>query len=402
MKNVVLLTIDALRKDMLGLYGDTHGLSPFIDTLRDKSTIFTNAQTVGPYTQASFPGILTSSYYFEHGKEEKLSPKRMLVSEVLKRSGIYTAAFHSAPYLSGYFGWNRGWDTFYDSMDTKISERVPYVRGNDMNEKIGRWLNSHVRNEQYRPFFLWVHYMDVHEPYIPKRKFLDMVDPSLTLNEDQMFDLFKTALLPRNATDPQKVETLRKLYMAQVPEVDEYVREFFGMLSKVGVLKDTVVIISADHGDEFGEHGSLSHDGKMFSELLNVPLVVYDGAKAHGETCDIVVSNVDISPTIVSLFNLPPVEAFKGHSFLPVENYPDMGVYGEAVDKFGRKVKETDKPVYYFRDKNLKIVYKANGDVWEMYDLAQDPKELNNIIGQNDKTEYMKEKLNSFVTRRRI
>ena len=116
MKNVVLFTIDTLRRDMLGLYGSKLGLTPFLDSLRPDALVFTMAHSVAPYTQASFPGILTSSYLFDVPKSQKLSKNRTLISEALKEKGVSTAAFHSNPYLSGYFGWNRGWDTFYDSM----------------------------------------------------------------------------------------------------------------------------------------------------------------------------------------------------------------------------------------------------------------------------------------------
>jgi len=108
MKNVILLTIDTLRKDVLGCYGSKEGLTPFIDSLQDKCIIFNRCRAVGPYTQASFPGILASSYYLEFGRDKQLSPQRTLISEVVKNGGFTTAGFHSNPYLSEYFGWNRG------------------------------------------------------------------------------------------------------------------------------------------------------------------------------------------------------------------------------------------------------------------------------------------------------
>ena len=140
--NVILLTIDTLRKDALGCYGNDIGLTPFIDSLKNKSILFNRCQAVGPYTQASFPGILTSSFYLQFGKERKLSTKRTLISEVLKRSGYITAAFHSNPYLSDYFGWNRGWDQFYDSMQDSVTDITPFILGDVINEKVKSWLNS--------------------------------------------------------------------------------------------------------------------------------------------------------------------------------------------------------------------------------------------------------------------
>ena len=135
MKNVILVTLDATRKDTIGIYGNKKGLSPFIDSLQGKSTVFTRAQAVGPYTQASFPGVLTSSHFLEYGKPKGFSPQRTLISEPLEQAGIVTAAFHSNPYLCDYLGWNRGWDVFYDSMEDEVEDRMPYVRGDLINKK---------------------------------------------------------------------------------------------------------------------------------------------------------------------------------------------------------------------------------------------------------------------------
>lgn len=400
MKNVILLTLDTLRKDVLGCYGDENGLTPFFDSLEDKCIRFTRAQSVGPYTQASFPGILTSSYYLEYGKEKKLSPKRTLISEMLQKAGIMTAGFHSNPYLSDYFGWNRGWDVFYDSMDEDVSPEVPYLKGNEINSKVGEWLSSHTRGREYRPFFLWLHYMDVHEPYIPERKYIDMVDPSINLSRDEMFDLFKNVVLKRNMPDERTLKLLKKLYHAHVREIDGYTKDFFDLLGELNLLRDSVVVITSDHGDEFGEHGGLSHDGKMYSELIDVPLLVYDCDRARGEVHNALLSTVDISPTIVHLFGLEPVRDFEGRSFLPPGDYAEKGCFGEAIGKIGHKEKDTDKPVYFYRVNDLKTIYRESGNIWEMYNLKEDPKEVNNIIDTSSEARHMKEKLRSRAEKR--
>ena len=234
MKNVVLLTMDTLRKDALGCYGNKSGLTPFLDSLQDKCIKFTKGQTSGPFTQASFPGILTSSYYLEYGKPKGLAPERTLISEPLQQAGIVTAAFHSNPYLCDYLGWNRSWDVFYDSMDDEVDDKIPYIKGDVINSKVDKWLTSYTQNEEYKPFFLWLHYMDIHEPYMPERKYIDMVDPSIILSQDEMFTLFGEVLLKRDVSDKETVKLLRKLYDAHVREVDDYVREFFNILGKTG------------------------------------------------------------------------------------------------------------------------------------------------------------------------
>lgn len=393
MKNVILLTIDATRKDVLGSYGNKNGLTPFIDSLQNECIRFSKAQAIGPYTQASFPGILTSSYFLEYGKPEELSPLKTIISEPLKEAGIVTAAFHSNPYICEYLGWNRGWDVFYDSMEDEVEDRIPYVRGREINKKVSDWLSSYVSEGHYKPFFLWLHFMDVHEPYMPERKYIDMIDPSLSLNQDEMYQLFENTLCKRDASDPGKVAVLKKLYNAQVREVDTYVQEFFNTLQKFDILKESVVIITSDHGDEFGEHGGLSHDAKMYSELINVPLLIYNPARNRGETCDNLVSNIDIPPTITYLFGLDEVEGFEGHSLLPLENYPEKGCFGEAIHHEMGRGGDIERDIYYYREQDLKVIYQANLDHWEIYDLEADPAEMNNIADISPIAGELKNKL---------
>ncbi|GAI40896.1 unnamed protein product, partial [marine sediment metagenome] len=171
MKNVILLTIDVLRKDILGGYGRESGLTPFIDSLLNKCIRFTRAQASGPYTQASFPGLLTSSYFLEYGKPKGLAPEKILISEPLQKAGIVTAGFHSNPHMSGFLGWNRAWDVFYDSMEDEVETRIPYIRGNIINTKVNNWLSWHTKDGECKPFFLWLHYMDIHEPYMPEKNY---------------------------------------------------------------------------------------------------------------------------------------------------------------------------------------------------------------------------------------
>ena len=399
MKNVILLTIDTLRKDVLGCYGGK-GFTPFIDSVQDKCIRFTKAHSPGPYTQAAFPGILTSSYYLEYGRGKMLSEKRVLISESLKRAGVTTAGFHSNPYLSAYFAWNRGWDVFYDSMEDEVDDKVPYIKAGEINNKVSAWLSSHIGGiAGYNPFFLWVHYMDVHEPYVPERNYMDMVDPSIKLNEGEMFGLFKDVLLKRDVSDRRIVEILKKLYCAHIREIDDGVKEFFGILERYDLLKDSLIIITSDHGDEFGEHGGLSHDGKMYSELVNVPLIIYEPSREKGEARDTLMSLLDIPPTILYLFGLNQVDVFEGHPLLPLDDYPARGVFGEAVDKHGSTEKGEEKEVHYYCEGDLKIIYRERDDSWELYDLNADPKEINNIVETSSAADAMKQKVSPRVRR---
>ena len=399
MKNIILITIDCLRKDTLGLYGNKGNLTPFIDSLRNRSIIFSKAQSTGPYTQASFPGLLTSSYYLDYGKPSGLAKERILVSEPLKKGGITTAAFHSNPYICEHFGWNRSWNVFYDSMQDEVEPRIPYVRGNVINTKVINWLSNHCSGAEYNSFFLWLHYMDAHEPYMPERRYIDLVDPSITISQDQMFNLFEETLLKRDVSDPEKVMTLRRLYDIHIREVDTYIQEFFSSLENLNILKDTVVIITNDHGDEFNDHGGLSHDEKMYRELIDSPLLIVEPDRTGALTCDNLVSNIDIPPTIVNLFGINPVSGFKGHSLLPIDNYPQQGVFGEAINQHTQKGGNIDQDSYFYREQDVKIIYHAENNAWEMYDLINDPEEKINIINSSLRADVMKSKLKPRVRR---
>ncbi|MCL4416636.1 MAG: sulfatase [Actinobacteria bacterium] len=393
MKNVILITVDTLRKDMLKAYGSKDGLTPFIDSLSGSSIIFKNPYATGPYTQASFQGILSSSYYLEYGKEKNLSKYKTLVSEPLKNAGIYTAGFHSNAYLSYYFGYNKGWETFYDSMSDNVTDMYPFLRGDFINRKVSDFLNNFSFS---KPLFLWVHYMDVHEPYIAEEKYLAHIDPSIKLSNDEMFLLFKNTILPRDITDKSKVDILKKLYMAKVAETDDYTKDLFSIFDSHKLLDNSTVIITSDHGDEFAEHNGLSHDGKMYNELLSVPLLVYDKSY-KSNIIDTPVSLIDLSPTVCRLFGVEPAPSFKGKSLYPYESVTPYTIYGEAMGKIGHKEKDTDKPVYYMLDEGLKLIYKEEEQSYQAYDIAADKPEKLDISAHIDKK--IKSKLNSFITR---
>jgi len=390
MRNVVLLTIDALRKDVLGCYGGDLKLSPFIDSIQKNCIRFTKAHSTGPYTEAAMPGILTSSYYLEYGRQKKLPDQRTLISQPLKKCGIKTAGFHSNPHLSRFFGWDRDWDIFYDSMEEEVDDKSPYIKAVQLNQKADSWLSSFVNESYPESIFLWLHYMDMHEPYVPAKKCIEHVDPTLRISDNEMFVIFQDVLLNRDVSNIDNVQLLKKLYQSHVYETDAAIKNLFSILEKHNFLKDSVVIITADHGDEFNEHGGLSHDGKMYSELVQVPLLICDSERKENLVCNRLVSSLDIAPTILKLFGLKPEPSFKGVSFLPIDAYSEKGVFGESVDKRGSREKGDEKEVHYYREGDLKIIYRETDNSWELYDCESDPKERNNIIDQHPNAEMLK------------
>jgi arylsulfatase A-like enzyme len=396
MKNMVLITIDALRRDSFGCYGNERSLTPFMDSLQGQSLRFDRAFATGPYTQASFPGILTSTYYLEYGKQKNLPAEKTLISEVLKKHEFHTAGFHSNPYLSAYFGYNRGWDMFYDSMEDDVTDLYPFIRGDAIVQKVESWLSWYVSKHADTPFFLWIHFMDVHEPYIPEEEYLKKVDESATVSKEEMYRLFKDVLLKRDSSNPDTVGLLKKLYDAKVLEADDYIRQLFGILADV--LDRTTIIIGSDHGDEFGEHGGLSHDGKMYSELVSVPLFIYESDR-RGEVHREPVSNIGIAPTIASLFGIEDVHGFRGISLLDKDE-PEQPCFGEAINKRGQKEKETDHPIYFCLLKNWKLIHDTGTGDMELYDLGEDPGESQNLFGESSMADELQDILDNWLHHR--
>ena len=388
LKNVILLTVDTLRKDVLGCYNPESKLTPFIDSLQDRCIKFTNMQAIGPYTQASFPGILTSSYYFDWGRHKKCPPQRILISEVLKKGGITTAGIHSNPYISEFFGWNRGWDFFYDSMEEEVTDEVPYINGDKINKKVDEWLSSHIKGKDYGRFFLWMHYMDVHEPYVPERRYVEMVDPSIKLSSNEMFNLFKNVILKRDVSDKEKVELLKKLYFAHVREIDEYVQDFFSILKRYNLLENSTVIITSDHGEEFMEHGAFGHSGiryvsHLYQELLWVPLIIWHPSitKKKVETP---VSTADIVPTILAANGIRAYN-LDGENILGNAKSAVRILFSEAsLYNYRRgimRIGPGERIALAVRIRNWKLIYYDDPHKKpELYNLSKDPKEKENLI----------------------
>jgi choline-sulfatase len=131
----------------------------------------------------------------------------------------------------------------------------------------------------------------------------------------------------------------------------------------------------------------------MYGELIDIPLLIYEPDRERLEVCDTVVSNIDIPPTILQVFGMKPAEAFEGHSLLPLGEYPVGGCYGEALDIDPAQKEGEPKEVHYYRQGDLKIIYREKGDSWELYDLERDPGELTNLMGASPAAEAMKQKV---------
>ena len=379
--NIIHITFDGGRADHLGFLGYPKDTSPFLDSLARRGVSFKNAFATGPGSSVSFVGLFTSTYPLDYGGYSYIERPRILVSEVLQKHGYTTIGIHSSPYLSGYFGYDRGWDIFRylspfkggpmspglrpgtlkskilkksSSLHKRLSREVPWVDGlvkfgercllfarkivKDITrfrppyftaEEINNEVKRVLREVPGKPVFLWVHYLDTHAPYglfgrkgrgfIRKIKYY-MSDFSSFLFGDYLFinRLFKRLYVG--------------LYDDSLRYIDDNIKALFHYLAACGILNEhSIVVVNADHGEEFFDHGGFGHDQRLYNSNLRVPLIFYSPkhfSAPHAEERP--VSLIDVGPTILALIDVPKPTVFKGRDIFSREG--DWEVIAQASD----------------------------------------------------------------------
>lgn len=419
--NVLLITIDCLRADHAGFMGYDRPTTPNLDRLAAEALLCTNAFATGPRTAESFPGIIASAYALMYGGGYALTEHHITLAEVLNSAGYDTAAFHSNPYLSTNYGYDRGFATFWDSLEktsgmSRASHRAnmlrkinrhsalyrwarrlgtlgqtvgrsqPFVRAGVLNGKVTRWLTSDPS-----PFFLWLHYMDPHYPYLPEDEHLRLFSGG-SLPRWRMASVFSRMLEePASVRGPER-QLLIDLYDAEVRSMDAAIGQLLAHLRERRLYDDLLIVVTADHGEEFGEHGEFSHatwasevqDGrvqpKLHDELLHVPLLLRFPRGEHaGERLDGLVSLVDVAPTILEVAGLEPPDRWCGQGFLPAMLENGQGrpfVFSEyLVHNRGLK-----GPVIACRTEAWKYIHEGVFGRHELYDLENDSQEQQNVV----------------------
>lgn len=416
MKNIILITIDCLRADHLSCYGHNRKTTPNIDKLAGRGILFSQAIANSCNTQHSFPSILTSSYSFMDNSMT-LSNQRTTIGEVLKKVGYSTAAFHSNPFLSKEFNYDRGFDTFYDfnkpsktknpfrtklidfgsRLTSALNENdvlykflkrlvvfynryfkkpgIPHARAEEINKKALSWLEKCSG-----PFFLWVHYMDAHYPYTPLSK---VFGPPISKQEMLKFNKKLKHNFSLNKLSKEELNTAIDLYDSEIKYIDNRIGILLNKLKKMNKLKNTHIIVTADHGEAFAEHKELFHGEKLYDELLHVPLIISSpGFKAKRISQQ--VSLLDLAPTILGILGLPKPENFLGNSLCPLIKGKKMklpAVISEEGYKKGLLYKPSLGKKISYRTEEWKYIYNENARD-ELYNLKKDSKELKNLVNK--------------------
>jgi arylsulfatase A-like enzyme len=413
--------------------------TPCIDALRQESINFSQAYAVGPYTPASFPAILTSTYPLMHGGYGgKLAPQRVPLAEVLSQAGWHTAAVHSNPFLSRHYGYERGFDLFIDGDFSKKSEQFQQrSRWRQRLEGMG-WLYRFCRSlflfyerevvarqnfrNAYWPasritaagldvleqspgdLFLWLHFMDVHQPYHPPQECLAHIGGQ-ALKERDMLHLWKKMNEAPDELTQKEIEALVDLYDASICYADQQLARFFAHLKERGLYDDALIIVTADHGEEFYEHGGLQHrEAKLYDELVRVPLVVkLPQGEYGGVLVKDPVSLLDLAPTVLDLANLAE-STFKGESLKATWEENEAAERTVISQCFNGPLNKGDLSgdgtrLLACRVQNWKLIYHENTGCCELYDLAQDPLEKQDLAAtRTDQVDRLKSEIKAHIS----
>jgi arylsulfatase len=399
--NVLFITVDSWNRAFVGCLNQKariEGLTPNLDDFSKTSLVFPAAFSPSVKTSSSVLSILSGCCPCRYGDWfGSVSDKRKLISEILQEKAYYTYGFTSNPCTSSLNGYDKGFNLFRDNLlfknikgkklqlllGLKSLFKSPYTPANEINSQIF----SHLEKKR-SPFFVWVHYMDLHGPYISLRGW-------------QFTNRMSAARLWRSAVNsPEELLDQEKRVLVGVyKEKSKFLDYHLGNLIRQMDDDNTIIIISGDHGDAFGEHGHFGHPFTFYNENINVPLFlrVPSGLIPAKGACRRSISCMDLVPTIIDLLKFDVEINFDGNSLMPLlenraDEYKSKYVLSEISRQYGCVTKD-----------NWKLIANFGDSLFELYNLDEDPGERNNLFenGLDVKAE-LKEIMKEHIRKNRL
>jgi arylsulfatase A-like enzyme len=375
---VLLVSIDTLRADRLGVYGADADTSPAMDRLAAEGVRFSNAIATSSWTLPSHVSLMTGMPVPVHrvsAPQHRIDPARELLAERFAAAGYDTAAFVSAPFLHRAYGFDRGFDV-YENFQGRREAQIPPKKGaheashSDQTapsvvDAALAWLAERPVGD--RPWFLFVHLWDAHYDFIPPRRYVEMFDPDYDGDLDPTDFEENPAIRP--GMDPRDLRHLRALYDAEIRRIDDQVARLLEALDARGEADATLVALVGDHGEEFFEHGNKGHMKALFEESIRVPwLMRQPGVLAPGTVVDGVVALDDVGPTLLGLAGLDPLGEATGHDLSAALRAGGAGIGAEKLSVLpdGRAV---------LRGPGWKVLHAPRSGYAVYYDLDADPGE---------------------------
>jgi arylsulfatase A-like enzyme len=365
--NLVLISLDTTRRDHGSAYGYARKTTPTLERLAAEGVRFAHAYAPAPTTGPSHATLFTALYPITHRVVKNgrvLAPAHVTLAERLHERGWTTAGVVSSYVLDARFGFGQGFETWDDDFElASATTMLPSGNGAEVFDRKAdattrralRWLEE--ERDASRPFFLFVHYMDPHEPWVAPPEILRR---------------FRTPDLPLDG-----VSGLIARYDAEIAFTDQQLGELFEALERLGLARDTIVAVTADHGEGLMDHGELNHGTQLYEEQLRVPLLLrFPRRLPAGRVIDGPVSLLDLAPTLLALMAVEPAagDPMQGRNLVPVLE--------------GREPLDPALPLFLFRPDNTEIpgeqyairqgdwkLIRGPGEMRELFDLGADPRE---------------------------
>ena len=391
-KSLLLISIDTTRVDSLGCYGAPWNTSPTLDRIANEGALFEMAIAQAPHTHSSMASLLTSKYPIEHGSLREyyvLDEEHETLAEHLHNQGYRTAAFLDNPWLTSEFGFQRGYDTFVESART---------------EDVLAWLQRAAGE----PFFLHVHLLQPHGPYEAVEPYAEEFDPDYPRDAPYqevapIEDLWEARERPEAGFTDQELDRMRTLQASEIRGMDDEIAAIRSALEASGRWDETLVVVVADHGEEFQDHGSVGHAHTLYDELIRVPLLMrLQGRIPEDTRVTAQIELLDVAPTVLDLLGLPPLSAGRGASYAehldggPPPEDADLAV-SQLYELRGRQLVvartlgwkllvstvrahgEGRTDVSFSRSSPLDLVWGLNV---QLFDLERDPRERTDVSAE--------------------
>ena len=395
--NVVLILVDTQRAANFSCYGYERITTPNIDILAKRSTLFTNAVSIAGSTPPAMSAIMTGrlpfypadqpwttqtvhghTRFWKDGEQLGLAYSQNTLAELLQSHGYATAGFIANPYVAKTFHFDQGFDEYKELLSKR-----GYGSGERVSNEAVRWLEAHQSLSE-KPFFMYLHYMDPHTPYLPPYRFRNAFPyPRVDGKSDEEIDWIWSE--GNNIPDKQLAsfqEHARGLYDSSVLYVDYAIGKVLKALEKSDLFKDTIIAIVSDHGDEFMEHGGTTHKGTLYQEITRVPLIVHVPGSGPQEISTLV-RNFDVMPTLLDYSGV--LDSLTSDADA-VSLRPLMEKKVQSLDLTAfANFTSTSHPHYrMIQTESHKLIQNGGDNLnqWELYDIRKDPLETNNIYDQ--------------------
>lgn len=378
--NVVLIVVDTLRADHLSHYGYTRPTSASLDAFRAESTLYSRAYSTAPWTGPSTISIHTGLSPLRHGANahgDALPKDAETLAEILSDAGYFTHGISYNYEVSAKTGYERGFDVFVD-YDRDV---LAYPDIGFMVKRVRRF----AAEPPDAPFFLYLHPMNTHGPYrVPEARQAALLGRPPSRVFEYYGEIMSAILRERDTA--RRADVTREMIESLVDQYDvaiqysmEEIAKMLETLEGAGLLENTIVILTSDHGEELFDHGGFSHGYSLYEEVLRVPLYVRWPDTSGGGTRDRLVSLLDILPTVLEATGLEDDRDLDGVSLLRSDD--EIREERRLVQQAGWTKRAVGHAVLRGHDHliTLERAYDAPEGRTELFDLATDPAELRDL-----------------------